>query len=231
MIRVLAADNATPLPESIREELLTSLPAAMHPAIQRYKRWQDRQAALLGKWLVRQALLAEHHPGHTLQSWRLGPFGKPSVAEDIFFNISHTDGLVLCAVTRVGEIGIDCERIRPLDLHDFERLFPRDAWEEIEAATDPFLAFFDAWTRREALLKADGRGLSFPLEHLRITGNRGTVGENGNHWSILPVAVPIGLCCHVALASPKRGSSLLPPTFFEDQDPPITLEPLWKSAI
>ncbi|MBF0261815.1 MAG: 4'-phosphopantetheinyl transferase superfamily protein [Magnetococcales bacterium] len=230
MIRVLAADNTALLAESHWEALLTALPAAMHPTILRYRRWQDRQAALLGRWLVREGLRAEGHPGATLEGWQVGPQGKPKVADDIFFNLSHTDGLVVCAVTRHGEIGIDCERIRAIDLHDFQRLFPPAAWQAIVEAPDPPHAFFDAWTRREALLKADGRGLSFPLEQLRISSNRATLEANGPTWSLLPVAVPPGWCCHVALACPDEHAA--PPRLASgDPDPPTTLEPVWKSDI
>ncbi|MEO5346944.1 MAG: 4'-phosphopantetheinyl transferase superfamily protein [Magnetococcus sp. YQC-9] len=178
---------------------MASLPAGMHAPIHRYKRWQDRQAALLGRLLVRAGLELERHPASTLENWRVGPFGKPAVAQDIFFNLSHTDGLVVCAVTRSGEIGIDCEKVRPIDLNDFVRLFSSESWQAIETAPDRLRAFFDAWTQREAVLKADGCGLSLPMERLRMAGNQAFLADAAESWSMLPVEVPIGYVCHLAI--------------------------------
>jgi 4'-phosphopantetheinyl transferase len=95
--------------------------------------------------------------------FRLGPFGKPSLEWDcpFDFNVSHSDGLALVAITRGRQVGIDVERVRPIcgwrlagflspgELAQIERLPERDREQ----------AFFRCWVRKEAYLKATGVGL------------------------------------------------------------------------
>lgn len=99
-------------------------------------------------------------------------YGKPALekefeGESLRFNLSHSHGLALLAVTRDREIGVDIERVRAgmADEQIAERFFsdkevgvlrglPRDLQDR---------AFFDCWTRKEAYIKARGEGLSMPL--------------------------------------------------------------------
>lgn len=100
-------------------------------------------------------------------------YGKPALAETtggdtLRFNLSHSAGLALCAVTRHREIGVDIEGIRELsDLPQIARQF-FSANENAVLHTLPqeiqTEAFFTCWTRKEAYIKAIGEGLSMPLD-------------------------------------------------------------------
>jgi 4'-phosphopantetheinyl transferase len=96
-----------------------------------------------------------------------GPQGKPALAGSdgmggLRFNVSHSHGLALYAVTRSREIGVDLEAIR-LDL-DVERIAERcfsSRERSVLAALPAHLraqAFFACWTRKEAFVKAKGSG-------------------------------------------------------------------------
>jgi 4'-phosphopantetheinyl transferase len=91
-----------------------------------------------------------------------GPHGKPGLENGPRFNLSHSDGLALYAVARDREVGIDVERIRPgLDTADIaERFLPASESLALRRLSgDAALgAFYAAWTRTEALLKAKGCG-------------------------------------------------------------------------
>ena len=104
--------------------------------------------------------------------------GKPALAlpthdDDIRFNISHSHGVALYAVTRGRELGIDVERIRR-DLEVAEiagRFFSRREVAVLRALpTDSQrTAFFLGWTRKEAYIKARGDGLSIPLDQFDVS--------------------------------------------------------------
>jgi len=95
--------------------------------------------------------------------------GKPRLAsepERLAFNLSHSGGLALVAVTRGREVGVDVEREKPgRDLAALaERaLAPEDA-AAVRAAGEEERAplFYDLWTRHEARLKCLGVGLGRP---------------------------------------------------------------------
>jgi 4'-phosphopantetheinyl transferase len=104
--------------------------------------------------------------------------GKPSLARDraksLSFNISHSGGLALFAVTRERALGVDIERLRT-DL-DYERLASR-FFSPAEAAqlaclkgTDQRVeAFFRCWTRKEAYIKGQGIGLALGLQSFDVS--------------------------------------------------------------
>lgn len=104
-----------------------------------------------------------------------GAQGKPDVGEKtrIRFNVSHSGELAIFAFTTDCEIGVDVEVVRPLpDLEEIAtRFFSREESSELFAISpaDRNLAFFLCWTRKEAFIKAIGRGLAAPLDSFAVT--------------------------------------------------------------
>jgi 4'-phosphopantetheinyl transferase len=105
-----------------------------------------------------------------------GAHGKPSLdatAEGIQFNLAHSEALAVCVVARgCGDVGVDVEHVRPLnDLDGLVRLTcgpgERARLEALEASQREG-AFFEVWTRKEAVLKALGSGLARPLGSLEV---------------------------------------------------------------
>jgi 4'-phosphopantetheinyl transferase len=85
---------------------------------------------------------------------------------DLRFNISHTEGLIACAVTIGREVGVDVEHIGRRLTHDIAGRFfaPREV-NDLKALPDDqqHKVFFDYWTLKEAYIKARGFGLALPL--------------------------------------------------------------------
>jgi len=111
-------------------------------------------------------------------AFEYGPKGKPALAaawsaSELEFNVSNSEELALLAVALRRPLGVDIEFIKPP--HDFEAIARHFfAPEEIAVldslAGDARLAgFFDCWTRKEAVLKAVGEGLSIPLNQVIVT--------------------------------------------------------------
>jgi 4'-phosphopantetheinyl transferase len=97
-----------------------------------------------------------------------GARGKPFIAGGPHFSLSHSDDVALVAVAARGTVGVDVEGIRPeLRLAEFARdLLPAREVADIEAMPRERRerAWFQAWTRWEAIAKAaDDRGPA-PLE-------------------------------------------------------------------
>jgi 4'-phosphopantetheinyl transferase len=108
--------------------------------------------------------------------YRLNAFGKPELesAAGLHFNLGHSNGWALIGVRRAGPIGVDIERYSPLP--DLEGLASshlstaeQSEWCAL-AGPARSTAFFRAWTRKEACLKALGTGLSI-APHLVDVGS------------------------------------------------------------
>lgn len=92
---------------------------------------------------------------------------RPSGAPDLRFNLSHTEGLVACAITLGREIGVDVECVDRQLTHESipERFFSPQEVDDLRAlpASSQDVVFFDYWTLKESYIKARGLGLALPL--------------------------------------------------------------------
>jgi 4'-phosphopantetheinyl transferase len=102
-------------------------------------------------------------------------YGKPSLAGErsLQFNMSHSHEVALVAVTRDAAVGVDVEHIRS-DFASHEiatRFFSRLEVETLSslAKEEQVAAFFRCWARKEAYIKAIGKGLSQPLDGFDVT--------------------------------------------------------------
>jgi 4'-phosphopantetheinyl transferase len=111
--------------------------------------------------------------------FKSGPFGKPSLASEggpgLEFNLSHSHDLALLAVCRDRQVGVDIARRDPGADHAgiAERMLSaaeREALLSLQGTPDRFVeAFYSAWTRKEAYVKATGGGLAQGVDHFDVS--------------------------------------------------------------
>jgi 4'-phosphopantetheinyl transferase len=108
--------------------------------------------------------------------FRLGANGKPELGSprsEVYFNVSHTAGLLFVAIGRQTPIGLDAEVLSdqvPIDeLSD--QFFAKEEAEELRKmpADLRLRAFYACWTRKEAFLKGIGDGLSRQLNQFQVS--------------------------------------------------------------
>lgn len=111
--------------------------------------------------------------------FRYGRKGKPDLAlppgragADLRFNLTHSANGALFAVSRGRTLGVDLERLRPLDDADalVERFFhpaERRVFADL-APKERLSCFYSGWTRKEAYVKARGDGLSLPTTEFEV---------------------------------------------------------------
>ena len=136
----------------------------------RYRFARDRRTSLVTRALVRVTLSWYCDVPPARWRFRTNDHGRPEIASPaspLRFNVSHTDGLVVCLVGRERQLGVDAESLdrdrRWLDIA--ERFFaPAEAraLREVPASRRP-LRFLEYWTLKESYVKARGRGLTLPL--------------------------------------------------------------------
>jgi 4'-phosphopantetheinyl transferase len=137
-----------------------------------------RDRFIAGRGLLRTILSGYLGIDPRAVGFSYGPNGKPALAgradaTALHFNLAHSEDLALLAVTRAGNVGIDVERIRPLE--NVEELVARffspcesGAFQNLPASEKP-VAFFNLWTRKEAWLKATGEGIGHSLNLVEVS--------------------------------------------------------------
>ncbi len=107
-------------------------------------------------------------------TFAINQHGKPELPNHkLKFNLSHSGDIALVAVTQERKVGVDVERIRSgISSHSIARqYFSKSEIAELQALSleQREAAFFTCWTRKEAYIKAQGLGLSLPLESFDVS--------------------------------------------------------------
>ena len=160
------------------QSFLHNLAADEQARAERFYFERDREHFIVARGVLRAILGGYLNRVPGCLSFCYSSHGKPALAGEsdgdaIRFNVSHSHGVALYAVTRGREVGIDLERIR-FDLavaEIAERFFSRREVAMLRTlpAEVQRQAFFRCWTRKEAYIKARGEGLSLPLDQFDVS--------------------------------------------------------------
>ncbi|EDP94250.1 4'-phosphopantetheinyl transferase superfamily protein [Kordia algicida OT-1] len=184
------------------------MPIAIQEKIQRYKNWEDAHTSLVGKLLLIQGLKDIGLPTIDLSILKYNQYGRPYISKKIDFNISHTQTLVMCAINTNGDVGIDVEKINPIDKTDFYDCWTPKETEVIYKDTTDYYTFYNYWTKKEALVKAIGDGLNIPLKNIEISGSQATVVNHGK-WYLKEISLSEKYTAHIATKEPYNSPIVL----------------------
>jgi hypothetical protein len=122
--------------------------------------------------------------------FRRSRFGKPEVLGGPSFSLSRSGRWLLLGVSSRGNLGVDVERVRFVPDIDLLMRFSFNS-DEVSSVLqvpsgDQLSAFFGAWTRKEALVKAAGTGLWIPMRSFSVV--------SGGSWCAVPPILRGQLC-------------------------------------
>ena len=162
-------------------ELLLSKDEKKRAANFKFKK--DRNSYIISRGILRALLGSYLGLSPTEIEFEYTSYGKPYLSHNpLNFNVSHSGDMAAFAFFLESEIGVDIEKIKD----DFDALelarhfFSKNEIESLEKQPKAELsrAFYRCWTRKESFIKAEGSGLSFPL-------NKFTVSLDNDHQATL----------------------------------------------
>lgn len=190
------------IPEAPRDALQALLSETERARAARFLFPQLAQRFIVAHGRLRLLLARELGIDPADIQFRAGEHGKPHLAGEaalsgLQFNLSHSDGWGLVGWAREREIGVDVERWRRMRderalVHRFFSPHEIAAYESL-APAERTAGFFNCWTRKEAYIKAVGRGLGLPLDSFDVTLDapprarllrQSPQCEDGRSWSL-----------------------------------------------
>jgi 4'-phosphopantetheinyl transferase len=185
-----------------------------------------REEFVAGRSLLRRLIGEQLKVPPSSLSFAAGANGKPCLAgpASLEFNLSHSHGAILIALSRAGAVGVDVEYRNEAFGASGELIsVARDGLASFEVERiqqAPFDAerltlFYRAWTRREAIAKGDGRGIAEPLQYTMVSEQpdgtchvllRELHGPREQEWFVREV--PAGPSHQAALATVSRDAQL-----------------------
>jgi len=196
MVEIVTARNDDKLSAEQLNLLRRCLPKEIGDKANKFLKWQDVQASLIGKYILAKGLMNFGFDMRALERLKYTTYGRPYLIPEIDFNISHSEGYVVCAISDELRVGIDVEQIRPVVISDFKDQFNHRELTAIMKANDKHEEFFRHWTIKEAILKADGRGLNIPLNEIETNDHVCVADEN---WYIHKIQLDSAYMVHLAV--------------------------------
>jgi 4'-phosphopantetheinyl transferase len=152
------------------------LPRDERMRAERFRRQNHRERFIVQKGRLREILSGYLDVLPEKIRFCSAPGGKPGLeggGRPILFNLSHSGGRALCAVSGGREVGVDVEAVRPKPkaaalVNRFFSSVEKAAFNKLDS-TEKLAAFFAGWTRKEAYVKALGKGLRFPLDRFHVS--------------------------------------------------------------
>lgn len=153
--------------------LLSKVSLEKQRRIANFRRKEDAYRSLLGELLVRLAIIRHTPLANQEIVFASNLYGKPFLQNkpEFCFNLSHSgQWVVLICGWRSSFLGIDVEKITPMDMKLAERFFSRPEYDALLLLTgeNQLDYFFHLWTLKESYMKALGKGLSIPLDSFSI---------------------------------------------------------------
>lgn len=132
---------------------------------QKYKYKEDKLRNLLGEVLVVYAMSKSFGMKINVP-FKRNCYGKPYINQEVHFNLSHSGEFVICAVDN-SPVGIDIERIAPINFTQFSNFFSSDELIKIKGLKDEskaLMMFYSLWVLKESYIKYTGEGFMFSPE-------------------------------------------------------------------
>ena len=181
----------------------------------RFKFESKRAEYTLVRAGLRRVLAAHLHTSPSSLTFDVAEHGKPHLLPPfgaVRFNVSHSHGLALIALAKDLELGVDVEQHRHKVDHVrvAKRFFshPEQAALEHLTASQRADGFFRCWARKEAVIKANGRGIALgldkfdvslhPAEPARLIATRWEPSE-ATRWALHGLAVGPGYSAALAI--------------------------------
>ena len=154
------------------EEALTLLPLQRYEQVMRFRSERDRRLSVAVYRLLCRGLREEYGIEEP-PTFEYGAHGKPSLVghPDIHFNMSHCRQAAIC-VLAPHPVGVDVERFRRYDERLVSFTMNEEECVKIRQSERPDVEFIKWWTRKEALLKCRGTGISHEMRDV-LTDVRG----------------------------------------------------------
>jgi 4'-phosphopantetheinyl transferase len=143
---------------------------------QRYFQEKDRLRFKLCRISLRILLAKYLQTDPACLVFREGPNKKPFFNDELHFNVSHSEEMILITVSSK-PVGVDVEKIRfrfPLEELIREIASPEEL-EIYRESSDTLDFFYYLWTRKESLLKASSKGIEDSLNRLNVLDGRRTL--------------------------------------------------------
>ncbi len=211
-IVVLFSYKPEVITDAIFELLLYGLPHHIQSHITMYRQPQDQFLSLQGKYLLKLGIEHLHLADDEFKTLTFNQYHKPLIGCGLHFNISHSERLVVCALSTHQDVGIDAELLHELPESLFYPILSREESATLNGIDcDRSKILFDCWTKKEAIVKGIGAGLHIDIEKINTLCQ--PVATQGSNWFTKECLIDAEYVVQLAFTDPNSQITILPVLF------------------
>ncbi len=163
MVEIFIVKLLKQLDPQVFNELILSIPKERQDRIRLFSNYKDAQRSLVADIIIRNIIYKKLNIAWEKILIETNDTGKPLLKnnKDFHFNLSHSGKFIVCAIND-SPIGIDIEKIRPVDMDVAKNFFSQQEYNDLLKKTkeEKLSYFYGLWTSKESYIKAGGKDLS-----------------------------------------------------------------------
>ncbi len=185
---------------------LKALPVVIKKRLFKLDQKDDRFRGVIARLILKKILIVEGYSENVLKKIKIDEYNRPYLDNKIDFNISHSGNYVLCAICTNGakktRVGVDIEKMRKIKIDEFNVFLSKTELVDVLRKKRPLNRYFELWTKKEAVSKANGKGIGTLLPGIKIK-NKVASCENIK-WNLKKININKNYQSHLAFkGNPK----------------------------
>lgn len=177
-------------PEGEFDRLMRVIPKALQDKVMEEEGWQNQYGSLARKLMLWHGMeQAGANMNDLFDSVQYTVSGKPYLIDAPHFSLANDGTASVCAISAKSELGIDIARLKPINLSDFREMMTFSEWREIYSHVIPLQRFYEFWTIKESVIKADGLLVGMDVKEIFIQPD--VAFCNAKYWYINPIEIDL----------------------------------------
>ena len=174
-MKIFYYENFTEKKKYLKEKYsIENLSSNREKRLMQLKNLKDKENFIIAEYITFEILEKEYAITNPKIKGAAGEKPRLIDKENIYYSRSYSDNNLVLAFSKEGPVGIDMEKISPVDYGVVKYFFTEEEKIYLDNSQNKDLAFTEIWTRKESYMKYLGQGLNFPFDRLN------TLKENLN---------------------------------------------------
>ena len=183
-------------PKEKFDEYYNELPNILKNKIDRLIGQKPKLHSLIGSKLLSIALNDYNYPKEILSNIKYTQDGKPYIKDTFYFNISHSDNIVICACYK-SNIGADIEKIKTRDINKLRTFLNKEEYDKLSTSNEQDRLFAEIWTQKESFSKLISKGMNLSFPEINIINQ--TISYNNKTWYLYPLNIDDDYSFHICI--------------------------------
>ncbi|MEZ4720730.1 MAG: 4'-phosphopantetheinyl transferase superfamily protein [Flavobacteriales bacterium] len=202
LVKVYTTHISEPFSKDLFDRMMDTIPLELQEKVLEEEGWENQHGSLARKLMLWHGMNDfGANMNDLFESLQYTKTGKPFIIDSPNFSLANDGAVAVCAISETSVMGVDVARLKPINLNDYQEDFTYLEWREIYSHMIPLRRFYEFWTIKESVIKADGESNKPDLKEIYIQPD--VAFSNGKNWYVYPVEIDYyGYVSYIVTSNP-----------------------------